>query len=537
MSLDKTIQVPIPEKKITKHKIKNAVYAYYTVRAYRNAAGKPTSDKVSIGKIDPETDMLIPNRNYYEIYCKSEMPEVESVKSCGLTYLVEQILRELGLDEVLKHKFPELWKQIIALAEYMLCEGNVMSYYGDWTDETYPYANVKLNSQQISRVFQGIDYKRRMEFFKTWMYAREQNEYIAYDVTSISSYSKGIESLEWGYNRDKESLPQINMAMYYGEKSMLPLYYNVYPGSIPDKAHLSYMLRDNELIGYEQTRFVMDRGFFSAENLQQLVKAGCRFIMSIPNSLKLTKGLIDKYRGEIVNRSECRVEKGIYAKGVIMEEFGIRFKVHLYYSPSKAATEEALLFERIEQYEQALKDMTEPPPRSLRYDRYFKINRSKDGGLGFVRDKDKIDLELSRLGFFLLLETDFRSTSEEILAIYRRRDVVEKSFDELKNGLDMNRLHVQSDSTVDGKMFVAFFSLILRSYMQNRLKGYQAEHDLPFAAILKELRKLKFVCTVDGRKLLTPLTKKQRDILSACNVSPDDLPAWLNTIPILGCIV
>ncbi len=122
-----------------------------------------------------------------------------------------------------------------------------------------------------------------------------------------------------GYNRDKESLPQINMAMYYGEQSLLPLYYSVYPGSIPDKTHLAYMLRDNGLIGYKQARFVLYRGFYSEDNLKQLVSAGCRFIMSIPNSIRLSQNLIDKNREAVVNRSECRIEKGLYAKDVIME--------------------------------------------------------------------------------------------------------------------------------------------------------------------------------------------------------------------------
>ena len=537
MALDKMNQVPLPEQKIVKHRIKGSVYAYYIVRTYRNAAGKPTNDRVSIGKLDESTGMLIPNRNYYEVYCQSETPEIASVKSCGVTYLLECILKELGLDKVLRQKFPELADQIIALAEYMLCEGNIMSYYEDWSDETYTYANVKLNSQQISRIFQGIDYNRRMEFFKTWIYAREQNEYIAYDVTSISSYSKGIDNLEWGYNRDKESLPQLNMAMYYGEKSLLPLYYSIYPGSIPDKTHLSYMLRDNELIGYKKTRFVMDRGFFSSDNLKQLSSAGCRFIMSVPNSLLFSQRLIDKHRDAVVNRAECRIEKGVYAKAVITEEFDMRCKVHIYYSPSKASAEEEILFERIEQYEQALETMTEPPPKSLRYDRYFKINRSKDGGFGFIRDMEKINKEISHLGFFLISETDFKSTSAEILDIYRRRDVVEKSFDELKNGLDMKRLHCQSDATAEGKMFVAFFSLILRSFMQNKLKPYQAQTNTPFPSILKELHKLKFVCTSDGRKLLSPVTKKQRDILTTCGFSSDDIPSWLFSLPNSGCMV
>ena len=538
MALNNAIMVPLPESGVVHQKAGKSTYAYYTTRAYRNEKGKPTSERVSIGKIDDKTGMLIPNHNYYEVYKGTQAPEVQCIKSYGITYLVDNIMKTLRLDEVLRYKFPDIADQIIALAGYMLAESNIMYYFDSWTDETHSYENVKLNSPQISRVFQGVDYQRRMDFFKTWIYAREQNEYIVYDVTSISSYSQEIESLEWGYNRDGDDLAQINYAMYYGEKSLLPLYYSVYSGSITDKTHLISMLRDNDLIGCKNARYVLDRGFYSADNVQHLVTAGCRFIMSLPNSLQVSAKLIDKYRNQIVNRSECRLGKGMpYAKAVIVEEFGIRGTVHIYYSQSKAVQEEEQLFERIEKEENALRGMETAPPRSAKYDRHFKINVSKKGKLGFIRDQDKINTEISRLGFFLILETDFKSTSEEILTIYRRRDVIEKSFNELKNGLDMKRLYCQSDATVEGKMFVAFISLIIRSYMNNKLKEYMTSSGLPFPAVIKELRKLRFVTTSDGRKLLAPVTKKQRDILNACGFSDEDIPSWLSKITAESCIV
>jgi transposase len=99
--------------------------------------------------------------------------------------------------------------------------------------------------------------------------------------------------------------------MYYGQQSMLPLYYCVYPGSVLDKTHLEYMLRDNELIWCKGTKYVMDRGFFSADNLRFMTEAGTRFIISVPSSTLFSKELIDKYRNQIVNRSECRLVKNL----------------------------------------------------------------------------------------------------------------------------------------------------------------------------------------------------------------------------------
>jgi transposase len=484
--------------------------------------------------------MLIPNKNYYEVYASSSLqkneggqPEIESIRSCGVTYAVDGLLNEMGLIEVMKRKFPKHADQIIALAEYMLCEGNVMSYYEDWHDEVHPHGNARLGSADISRIFQSVDYKSRMDFFRTWIYARKQSECITYDVISVSSYSKGIESLEWGYNRDKESLPQLNFAMYYGQQSMLPLYYCVYPGSVPDKTHLEYMLRDNELIGFKGTKYVMDRGFFTADNLRYMTEAGARFIISVPNSSLFARELIDKYRSQIVNRSECRLGKNLpYVKDVIREDFGIRVKAHIYYNPTKAAAAEEILFDEIERCEKALREMTEPPARSLQYDRYFKINRTKDGGFGFIRDIGKINTVISRLGFFIIVETDFKASSLDVLMTYRQRDVVEKSFDDLKNELDMKRLHCHSDETAEGKMFVAFFALILRSSMQNKLREYMAETGITFASVLKELRKMKYVRTRDGKKLLSPVSKKQRDILGTFGLSTEGLPAWLSSLSV-----
>ena len=140
-----------------------------------------------------------------------------------------------------------------------------MYYLDDYTESHKTALNERMSSAKSSKVFSSIRQEDMLLFFREWMKQKKAEEYVAYDVTSISSYAKNIEELEWGYNRDKERLPQINMGMYYGEETGLPLYYRVYPGSISDKAHLTYMVADNEFINGKKTRFVMDRGFYSAE--------------------------------------------------------------------------------------------------------------------------------------------------------------------------------------------------------------------------------------------------------------------------------
>lgn len=491
MALNENIKVKMPEHCV-KVPRNGTTYIQYTVRAYRNEKGKPTSERVAIGKLDEKTGFLVPNRNYYEIFEKKDPDAVpELVQSRGVYRLFSQICRRLGLEGLLKQLFPNQWKKILTVAQYMLTEGNVMYYLPDWQDETVSYCDERLTDQAISRLFSDIDEEGRMMFFRSWTKKMYNGEYLAYDVTSISSYGKGNEDLEWGYNRDKERLPQINMAMYHGEETKLPLYYRVYPGSITDKTHLKYMLEDSDFLDVKKVKYVMDRGFYSADNLRFITERGHRFVIALSDSLKYVREMILNHKAEIVNRSECHLGMGmVYGKTYETNELGFRMNMHIYYDPQKAALESENLYYELEKIENELRQMEEPPDRKLHYDKYFYINRSKDGKLGYIRNHKAIDEALSLCGFFVIAETDFRKTAADILTLYRRRDMVEKSFDNLKNALDMRRLYVQNGNTAEGKLFCSFIALIVHSYMRDHLAQYMHDNKLTFEKILLELKSL-----------------------------------------------
>lgn len=527
MALDYGRKVEIPQHTV---RVPNGdkVYIQYVVRAYRNDKGQPTNERVSIGKLDPETGLMIPNKRYYEIFGGQESSELPSlIRASGSYGAFHGIAKELGLEKIVRKHFGEKTETILSVAHYMLLEGNVMYYLDDWQDEHITYSRNPLHGNKMGDIFCGITETERICFFNDWMKRKGKEEYLAYDVTSISSYGQGMENLEWGYNRDKEKLPQINLGMYYGEESRLPLYYRIYPGSIPDKSHLKYMVEDNDVICCKKARFVMDRGFYSQENLSFLVQKGCRFIIALPGHIKTFQEMIDKHREELINRSECYLGSGRpYGKAYIKEMDGFRMKIHLYYDPYKAVTEHDSVLREVEKMEAELKEMETPPEKKLHYDRYFYINRSKEGKLGFRRNAEAINKALSRCGFFLIGETDFKKTTTEILDIYRRRDVVEKSFDNLKNDLDMRRLHVHSDEAAEGKAFISFLALIVRSQMQNKLQEYMNTHKFTFRKILLELDKVKMICAPgkgDACRLLNPPTKLQREIMEVLDLSADDL--------------
>ena len=66
----------------------------------------------------------------------------------------------------------------------------------------------------------------------------------------------------------------------------------------------------------------------------------------------------------------------------------------------------------------------------------------------------------------------------EALKVYRNKDVVEKSFNDLKNNLDMKRLRMHSTQTTDGRIFVQFIALILLSYLRNEMRNTKRPFNL-----------------------------------------------------------
>lgn len=525
MALDKSILVDIPEHGIAYKKVSGKTYVYYVTATYRNKKGQPTCDRSSIGRLDEETGKLIPNRNYYEIYLNKPVPPKNGIFEYGVYDVFEKICSKLGIKRLLKRYFPENYTEILTAAQYMLSEGNVMYYISDYTETHTTALKGVLSDEKCSKMLASLRQEDMLLFFREWMKHKKSDEYVAYDVTSVSSYSKNITELEWGYNRDKEKLPQINIGMYYGEETKLPLYYRVYPGSISDKAHLKYMIADNDFINGQKTRFVMDRGIYSADNLRYLTERGYRFVIALPTNLKYCTELIKKHGGEVANHSEYHLGSGLpYGKGYEETALGFRMKVHLFYDPQKALKETEALYSLIDAQENDLRNMEEPPDKKLHYDRYFFINRSKDGKLAYRRNNKAIDEQLSLCGYFLIAETDFKKTTAEILEIYRNRDVVEKSFDSLKNELDMKRLHTMTGETTQGKLFVSFISLIVRSYMLNGLSDYMRKNGFTLRKILTQLDKIKCFApnSAHSPRPLNSQTKTQREIYTSLALDTDE---------------
>lgn len=74
-----------------------------------------------------------------------------------------------------------------------------------------------ISSQRISDLMGSIDEASKMNFFRRQAKRRAEKEYLAFDTTSISSYSELIKLAKYGKNKEGDHLPQVNLALLYGK--------------------------------------------------------------------------------------------------------------------------------------------------------------------------------------------------------------------------------------------------------------------------------------------------------------------------------
>ena len=85
----------------------------------------------------------------------------------------------------------------------------------------------------------------------------------------------------------------------------------------------------------------------------------------------------------------------------------------------------------------------------------------------------------------------------------------------LKNDIEIMPSHLKTNSSLKGYLFVAFLALILRMKLSRRMSDVGLNKRYSVDGFLTELEKIRAMILPDGEKIVTEITKKQREILVA----------------------
>ena len=273
----------------------------------------------------------------------------------GATYLFDKLSEELSLTSDLKQCFPDSYKKLLSIAYYLLLEdNNPLHRFEKWNfTHKHPYG-ADITSPRSSEFFASITDEQVNKFFRLQGKRRVEEEYWAYDSTSISSYSETLAQVQYGKNKEDDKLPQLNLLLVFGEKSGIPFYYRKLAGNIPDSKTVKHLLEDLDILGFGKTKFVMDRGFYSEENINGLYREHVKFLVGTRLSLKFIKknhdDVYDDIRmfnnyddsiatyGYTVSTEWDYIQERPYKGDTIRDKR--RMYIHYYYSIEKGADDE-----------------------------------------------------------------------------------------------------------------------------------------------------------------------------------------------------
>ena len=561
MYLDFEVKIPEVPGKIGRFTKGGTTYVRYVAgRTYHPEKKYNIPNHKTIGKQSlTDQTMMIPNENYLKYFGDVELPELKvgvNRSSCiriGAFLVIRKILEEYELPAILKKylgiKDCGLFLDLAAYS--IVAENNVAQYYPDYA-YNHPLFTAGMHiysDSKVSDFFASVTDDQRIGFLNEWNSNRDHREkiYISYDSTNKNCQAGNIEMVEFGHAKDDKNLPVFNYSIAYDTYNREPLFYEQYPGSIVDISQLQFMLEKASGYGYRHAGFILDRGYFSKENIQYMDKCGYDFVIMVKGMNSFVSDLILENKGKFENSRECNirqyktygmtVKKQLYASDTRERYF------HLFYSDHKAAAEREQIdarMERMMRYLNSLKGQKVTIGEG--YKEYFHLETyEEDGTILFARERaDVIERERDLGGYFAIVTSE-KMTAKEALELYKSRDASEKLFKGDKSYLGNKSLRVQSDEAASAKIFVEFVALIVRCKMYTMLKDevFRMEKHpnyMTVPAAIRELEKIEMVRGLDGRyRMDHAVTATQKDILRAFHLDAaavkkqaDELSEMLN---------
>jgi transposase len=518
-------KIKVGDKGTTVHKKPNGAAYLYKVDSYWDKDKKqPRNRQVCLGRIDEKTGGVMPSGRKSRVE-KNGSPAAgatASAKVCGPYMLLSKLAKETGLSAALKKSFPDAYDEILSLAFFIAQKGHALSRSDIWSSShEHPYCK-PLHNQRVSELLKSISENERQHFLSLWLKRLAEKELLFYDITSISSYAAANEYIRYGHNRDGEKLPQANLAMLFGQQSGMPAYYRRMPGNITDVVTLRHTIDTLDFHGKVKLHFVMDRGFYSEGNVDALFDRRYHFAIAIPAGRAWVRDIIDQYYESIVSPAHYRQtdeDEVLYMVSHLHKWGERRCYVHLYYNASRAAEDFDKLSLKLVRCKEELETGNLKEVNQEFYERFFVVKNTPKRGLSVIYDEAGIQKYRKRYAGFFCIMTNVKTESGELLNLYRRKDLVENSFDDLKNSLDMKRLRVHSSAAMDSRLFIQFIALILVSRIRIIAAMAKQDKQMRLMTVREIMEAMECIVriTYSGRygSTISEIAPLQRDIINA----------------------
>lgn len=541
----------VPGKLVKEKKGDEIVIKYIVGRKYDPEKKYSKPERVTIGRLDKDDNTKIrPNQNFLTYFPDIINQYLEynvsrsSLLHIGNFSLFKKILSEYQLDTYLKKYFKDRnYGLLLDLVYYsIVCEDNVNQYFPDYSyNHPLNTPNMRIYSDSTVSDFlsQSITDNDIQGFLNDWN--KDMNHktkiYISYDSTNKNSKAGDVEFVEFGKPKVDTGSKVLNYAMAYNVNNNIPLFYEAYLGSLTDVTQLKYTIEKTYAYGYRYIGFIIDRGYFSKQNIDLLDEHGYSFIIMMKGHKDLVSDFILSLKGKFEEDMTYETDfQGVYGTTLrgkfSSSDTKIRY-FHVYYSAKKNYAERETLELKIRSYCEMLDKLKnkecEDFPNDIK--KYFILHYDTKNPklfLTYEKNGDVISDELKKCGYFVIISS-LNMTAKDALKLYKGRDVSEKLFRGDKSYLGNKSMRVHSTESTKAKIFIEFIALIIRNKIYTTLIEEQRRVNkhinyMSVPAAIKELEKIEIVRQADGiYRLDHALTAKQKALLKCFNIEPSTI--------------
>jgi transposase len=477
------------------------MYIYERVTAYDEKTRKTytVSQKLQ-GKIKAGTQEMLSTR--------PKKRKGEDAMACavrrhsGLTDILEWVGKTSGIDHDVQSSFGEGdANKMLSIARYWIgSSGNTLPRLESWqVMHPLPYSEA-ITEDVYGDLFKSVGRNEDgvQRYFSFRADRLGPSPVLAFDSTTISTYSENQSEARQGFNKEGDGLNTIKLLTLYSVKEREPLAFAKQPGNVPDVISIENTLKQLKCLNLERPLIVTDNGYYSEENMMKFALRNMKFLTLADPRVTWIRETVDALRQTLASMSStCPFDPPVCgATAMRMHEFGRvrqrsrngklggeedalvrRLYVHVFYSHDNDSKKEVAfrkeLLELKAQVENGLEEFTQSAQRKI--ERYLVCSTKGRGGQLKVGFNDQAIAEAKRyFGYFSLVSNQSMETFTA-LENYRLREKIEELFAVEKGDLDGARPRTWYPDNLRGRQFVQFVSLGYHCFLTKRIKEMRVE--------------------------------------------------------------
>ena len=308
---------------------------------------------------------------------KEQQSEITaSRRKVGMMDIIDHIGKISGIDDAIYANTDKGTAQkVISLARYLLAtDGQSLPGITSWQySHPLPY-DEGLSESIYHNLFTDVGRNESLmqSFFASRIEKAGDTALLAYDSTTISTYSKQISEARFGFNKAHDGLPTVKLLSLYSVETRQPVVFTRQPGNQPDVITIENALKQLQVLGIKKAEIVTDNGYYSEKNLAEMLHAHFDFITLVKIGISWVKKELENRFNEFSSTgSACPFDTSTHGVSVMLkheftrqrkytsmkkglaggtqESFERRIYLHLYFNP----------FRKVEQDSTFDKDMFE----------------------------------------------------------------------------------------------------------------------------------------------------------------------------------